>query len=438
MKKNKSKLILTVSLTMWLTFPVFAQVSISSPYSRYGLGELNFSKTSFLSSMSGTSVGLMGTNIINYSNPASYSAFREKSFLFDASALIYPRILKNDQTTEQTLFASLNNLQFAFPLAPKWGISLGVFPYSSIGYKLKNEEIIDSVGIVNYAYEGWGGLNTFYIGTGLEVVDGLSVGANMNYYFGNIDRVRIAVFDTTGFLNSRLTNKVNISDVNFNIGLQYRILFNKITESDGIKQKTFSGYSLTLGLNGGNAASLNAKENILAEQMTGSTPYATALDTVSFIENRKTAVNLPLSLSGGVFLEKQHRWMAGVDLNWQKWSDYSANGIQDSLQNTLRISAGGAIYPKEKPTGGMLQRSVVLLGAHYYNNYLELKNTPLTQYGISFGLAMPVRRTGTSLQISLELGKTGTTTNNLIEETYGKLRIGVSISETWFHRRKYD
>lgn len=438
MKKNIKILLLITGFFTLLTLPVLSQTSISSPYSRYGLGELNFGKSPLMSTMGGTSLGLRGKHMINYTNPASYSAFQTKTFLFDASALFYPRILKNDEVSEQTLFASLNNLQFAFPLAEKWGVSFGVFPYSNIGYNLKQEVAIDSIGIVNYTYEGWGGLNTFYLGTGVEIIDGLSVGVNMNYFFGNIDRTRIADFDSIGFLNTRLTNKVNISDVNFNFGLQYRIRFNKTSVLDGMKVKEFSGYNLTIGVNGGNSSSLNAKESILAERMTGSTTHSSALDTVEFIKDKKTTVMMPLNIGGGLFFEKENRWMAGLDVNWQNWSEYSYQGIQDSLKNSLRISVGGAFFPKEKPTSNMIKRSTFLLGAHYYNNYLELKNTPLTQYGISFGLSMPVRRTGTALQISFELGKTGTTTNKLIEETYGKLKIGVSITEKWFYRRKYD
>jgi len=127
-----------------------------------------------------------------------------------------------------------------------------------------------------------------------------------------------------------------------------------------------------------------------------------------------------------------------LDMEWQKWSDFTFTEITDSLKDSRRISAGGCFTPKEKPVSTMLSRSTILWGVHYYQNHLELKNTPLNQLGISFGISMPIRQTGTTLQISLEMGKAGTTNSNLIEETYGKLRIGVSVTERWFYRRKYD
>jgi hypothetical protein len=415
-----------------------AQTTINSPYSRYGLGELNFDYNAYFTSMAGTSVAFRNPNVINYSNPASYSAFSQQTFLFDGGALFYPRILKNDFTTEQSLFAGLNNLQFAFPVMKNWGVSFGLFPYSNIGYKLKDEHELDSIGKVNYIYEGWGGLNTFYFGTGTVIFKGLSAGINADYNFGNITKRRVAVFDTTGFTNTRIRNKVNVSDIHFNVGLQYKIKFQKKECIDDIVIKQYSGYNMTLGLNVANSTKLNVKESILAEHFAGQNPDAISRDTVKFVENIQNSITLPLHISGGVFFEKDNRWLTGAEVQWQKWGDYTFLGITDSLKNSLRFSLGGALFAKEKPTSNMLKRATVLFGVHYYRNHLELKQTQLNHYGISFGLSMPVRRTGTALNISIEAGRSGTTKNNLIEETYGKIKIGIIINEKWFYRSKYE
>jgi len=429
-KQKNLRNLLLISL-LFSAVSINAQTRIWSPYSRYGVGELNFSNSTYISSMGGTAFGFRNPYTINFANPASYSGIGAQSFLFDGGVLFSPRILNTDDASETTLFSSLSHLIFAFPATKKWGFSLGLVPYSSIGYKINSSEHIDSIGKVNYTYEGWGGLNSFYIGTAYEIFKGFSVGMNANYYFGNIERKRIAIFDTTGFRNSRITNKINVSDIHLVAGLQYQIHFNnKIEEKPG--------YNLTFGLSGGNGTLLNATQNVLAVHFAGDNIFAAAKDTVLNTTGEKSGIKLPLHIGGGIYFEQERKWMTGLDVEWQKWSDYSSFGSNDSLTNSLRISIGGGIMPKARATATMLSRTHFLWGAHFYSNYLELKNTSLNQYGISFGFAMPIRSSNTTLQLSFEIGKTGTKENKLIEETYGKFKLGVSISEKWFYKRKYD
>jgi hypothetical protein len=431
MNKQKTLRNLLLISLFFSAVSVNSQTRIWSPYSRYGIGELNFSNSTYISSMGGTSFGFRNPHTINFVNPASYSGIGSRSFLFDGGALFSPRILATEDASETTFFSSLSHITFAFPITTKWGFSFGLVPYSSIGYKINTSESIDSIGNVNYTYEGWGGLNSFYAGTAYELFKGFSVGMNMNYYFGNIERKRIAIFDSTGFTNSRITNKINVSDIHLVAGLQYQIHLKNKTEEK-------PGYLITLGLSGGNTTLLNASQNILAVHFAGTNVFAAAQDTILNIAGEKSEIEFPLHVGGGIYFEQEKRWMTGMDVEWQKWSDYTSFGSNDSLTNSIRISAGGGFIPKAKANPNMLNQTHILWGAHFYTNYIELKNTPLNQYGISFGFAMPIRSSNTTLQLSFEIGKTGTKENNLIEETYGKFKLGVSISEKWFYKRKYD
>lgn len=432
------KITLTFFFSTLLILGTTAQTRIWSPYSRYGIGELSFTNTPFLDAMGGTSSAYRSNYHINFNNPASYSAFEKQTFLFDGAVLAYPRISENETTSAQSLYSGMSHLTFGFPATPKWGFSFGLIPYSSVGYNITNTETIDSIGDVDYVYEGWGGVNNFYMGTGYEFLPGLSAGVNMNYYFGKIERRRLAYFDTTGFTNSRLSNKINISDIHFVFGLQYNKQFSHKIEKDGIIVREPNGYDLTIGLSGGNSSSLKAKQTILSENFAGTNPLSFARDTILYIQNERFEINMPLAFGGGASIRKAGRWMFGVDGQWQNWSEYTFMGVSDSLTNSIRVSAGGWFIPSEKPNSGILRRTTWLFGTHYYSNYLELKNSPLVQYGISFGMSMPVRRTRTALNLSFEVGRTGTTDNQLIEETYGKIKIGVNISERWFTKRKFD
>ena len=81
-----TKIIFILSLIALVAIlPSKAQTSGSnSPYSRYGWGNLSEEAQGFNKGMAGTGLGARGRSILNYQNPASYSAIDSITFLFDA------------------------------------------------------------------------------------------------------------------------------------------------------------------------------------------------------------------------------------------------------------------------------------------------------------------------------------------------------------------
>ena len=77
-------------------------------------------------------------------------------------------------------------------------------------------------------------------------------------------------------------------------------------------------------------------------------------------------------------------------------------------------------------------------GLYYGTDYLNIYNTPLPVYGVTVGGTLPFRRTFSSLHMALDIGRLGTTTNSLIQETYVRFSLGVSFNSKWFIPRKYD
>ena len=59
---------------------ISAQTSTSSPYSRFGLGELNNNSFPVYSSLGGASSAYAESNIINFNNPATYSFINSNTF----------------------------------------------------------------------------------------------------------------------------------------------------------------------------------------------------------------------------------------------------------------------------------------------------------------------------------------------------------------------
>src|SRR5690554_257533 len=60
-----------------------SQNRTSSPFSRYGMGELNPQGFSRNQAMGGTGIGLRSAGYLNNMNPASYSALDSMSFFFE-------------------------------------------------------------------------------------------------------------------------------------------------------------------------------------------------------------------------------------------------------------------------------------------------------------------------------------------------------------------
>jgi hypothetical protein len=57
---------------------------------------------------------------------------------------------------------------------------------------------------------------------------------------------------------------------------------------------------------------------------------------------------------------------------------------------------------------------------------------------VTLGFGLPVGNGFSSATIGLEYGKKGTKNNNLLEENYFNVSIGLSFSDKWFVKRKYN
>ena len=78
------------------------------------------------------------------------------------------------------------------------------------------------------------------------------------------------------------------------------------------------------------------------------------------------------------------------------------------------------------------------MGGRYNKTYLNLRNNQLTETSLTLGLGLPINRTNTFYNFSMEIGKKGTTEDNLIKEQFIRFTFGVTFKGIWFVKRKYD
>ena len=65
---------------------LFAQNNTSSPFSRFGYGELNDNVPIAYRGMGGVGIGMRSNKVINPAQPASYTSVDTTTFMFDVAA----------------------------------------------------------------------------------------------------------------------------------------------------------------------------------------------------------------------------------------------------------------------------------------------------------------------------------------------------------------
>jgi hypothetical protein len=482
--KLKSFLLVLVLHILCLSGNTVSAQSTSSPYSRYGIGDVNNRVFGQGYSMGATSTVLQNDTVaakgptpllfINASNPASYANTYQTTAEL---GLNYNRMrLQSEDSRKNVNTASFGYVAVALPLKKWGGASFGLIPFSSVGYNLVDAQEIPNVGTVDYTYTGSGGMSQAYFGLAFKPLYGLpkmfrnsdkylrlkkegnnakiikimrrkkslaslAFGANASYLFGNIQNERTSVFSTSSTFNTRTTNTTRFSDMYFDYGMQYAHTIDSIRGRD-LKENV----QLLFGATFAAQTDVNAKIDSLAVTYFHSQAgYDVVKDTVEFVEGHKGTVTLPLSFSVGIGFKKGTRWTVAADFGMQNWSSYQAFNQTQGLKNSMRFSLGAQYVPDIQAVGikNYLKRINYRFGGRYAITALELKNSQLTEYALTLGIGLPV---GTNYQlksfsmvnIGVELGQRGTTLNGLVQEQFFRATLGFTINDRWFLKTKYD
>ena len=423
-KSNSLRSLIILCLFL-LNLTLFSQIRIVSPYSRFGIGDLSPNNNAWNLSMGELSIGARSPYHVNYGNPASYSAFDSLSFVFEGGFTGQFVTLQSDFQTVNRNYASLGYLLFGMPVNRWWKTSLGLVPFSDVGYSVVNYEE-QSVGTVARLYEGSGGISRLYWGNSFQFLKHFSVGANISYLFGSMDReARVLFPDSVYSMNIKELYHVTMNDLYFNFGAQFRTR---------IKNDLF----LNLGVVYSPTLSMAAKTDIFAATfLINSSGVEAPRDTLVAATDYKGRIIIPMMIGGGFTFEKTDKWNIGVDYKWQQWEKFRAFDQSDSLVNSWQVNVGGEIIPKVDNYTNYLARVHYRLGFNYGKTYLHLRGQDLNEYAITFGLGLPLRGMRTMLNLGGEYGVRGTTSQKLIRESYFKLIVGFSIYERWFVKRKY-
>ncbi len=415
-----------------MTLPAFAQVNTYSPYSRFGLGELNKPGFTQNRSMGGAGIAIRSNKIINLVNPASYSALDSMSFIFDFGLTGSSTTYKTEDLNSSLTNMNLDHLAIGFTIAPWWKASAGITPFSSVGYKIIDQQSDPDLGLVDYFFEGNGGLNRFYLGTSVMLFKKLSLGVNLSNLFGYIQNAQNVRFPGQGtYSETYADERLVIRDMLLNFGMQYHEVFN-------------DKYFFTLGAIYDKKTALSAERTSLYQNSFPGNAFALNDSTVinpGFVlkkEDDQGDIIYPSRYGAGLSFGIHKKLVLTGEYQLQNWSESSIMGENDSLVNSNSMNFGVEYTPNPEAFRGYHNRVHYRLGGYYSNSYLRIRGEQLKDYGITFGVGLPFRGTKTTFNLGVVLGQRGTTDNSLVKENYGIINLSFTLHDFWFFKRKFD
>lgn len=402
-----------------------AQSSSNSPYTRYGFGELSDQQFGNGKAMGGISYGLRNGLQINAGNPASYTAVDSLTFIFDAGLSLQNANFKEGDIKVNAKNSSLDYIAMQFRLWKRMGMTAGFLPYSTVGYNMTQVKNINKDEFGNvlesyHTYTGEGGLQQIFVGLGYKVFDNLSIGANLSYLYGDIKYSSVTAFNQDNAFSSVRTHMISISDYKLDLGLQYT---QQIAPKHVVNVGAVYSYGHDVKGKGYYYTETYNSESVLQTQ-TG--------DTI------RNAFSIPHTFGVGLTYVYNDQLTVGVDYTLQKWADCKYFNKEDQYSDRSKISLGAEYLPNYNGRK-YTERIRYRVGAHYAEPYAKVDGKEgAREYGLSFGLGLPIFRSRSILNISGQYVKVSPKVKGMLEENYLRLNIGLTFNERWFMKWKVE
>ncbi|MDR0438273.1 MAG: outer membrane protein transport protein [Bacteroidales bacterium] len=381
--------------------------------------------------MGGLSVGLTGTSNLSVKNPASYLNLDSLRVMFEVSlqatySRLHEKQLNSELISANTNSVSLGQISFAFPITSWLKSSFGLVPTSNMSYHVLREipdpDSIPKIGKYELHHYGNGGFSQVFLGLAAGT-SRVSVGANANYQFGSFTRTaELAFRDTvlTAPSGTRQNNYIEAAGFSWDLGLQYRHPLN-------------NSYQLGFGFTYTPKSNLNASRNRQILSVGNHIP-----DTISGGDTEKGTLQMPDRYAFGLSFERLNRWVIAAEYSAVNFKNYREFSERDpNLSNAYTFRAGMELKGR-RLDNDFLNRLTYRVGYHYGTNYIIFDDREIKQFGVSFGVGVPIRRSFTRVDFAVEIGRKGRVDAGQIQENYGRIVIGLSAFDRWFMRPKFD
>ena len=429
-KINMNKFIGCLVLSALTTMPVFAQSGTNSPYSQYGLGDLADEGVGFNKGMGGVGYAFRKGNEVNPMNPASYASIDSVTMIFDGGLSGQITNFKEGGCKLNAKSGGFDYVTGAFRLFRHVGVTFGVMSYSNIGYSYSSSERPEGMTTdMVYKYSGDGGLNQLFVGMGFQILKSLSVGFNVGYLWGDMERT--VKTSTSSSINTLYREyNASISNYKLDFGIQYT-------------QPVSAKDNLTLGAVFSPGHKLNAD------------PYCREINANSSILKSDTTtytitngLELPTTIGVGLAINHDQRLRVGADFRYQKWGSidfpaFSGNSYSlrsGLLKDSYKFNVGAEWIPNPRSTRSVFHHIRYRLGAGYTTPYYYINGQDGPKdLQLSLGIGVPIMNAYNNrsfLNVSAQWQHRSA--DNLITENTFRLNIGITFNERWFSKMKVE
>lgn len=407
------KFLVLVSLMAGTSCGLFA--GDGSIYSSFGVGEILTFSGNRSAAMGGTGVASLTDGYINGLNPAGLGQISRTQYAGDFQ---YQGYALNDGSG--ATFLSSGNFQsagLAFPVYSDYGIAFAfsITPFSRRAYAVTDNET--NAGIVQ-SFSGNGGLSSAQFSFSFSPVQDLYFGVTTHYLFGNFDDVQKLQYDSVGYFTTDADKNISMNGFAFTLG--------------GV----FAGADKALGL------SKEKHMNIGATLFSG-TSLASAEQTFQNFSTSQETTNvssgstkIPLGFALGLEYDLRDRVIFTGDAQFQQWSQFTYMGVHpQEIQNSMRFGVGAEFLPSKTLAEPYYRQVTYRAGGYVNESYLKINGQSVNEFFITGGIGVPIFFAPGSegrINIGLEYGIRGSTSNGLERDSITRLTISLTGSDTWF------
>jgi len=409
-----------------------------TPYSIFGVGDLASPGTAYNKSMGGVGIASRSHRFINPMNPAAVTARDSLAFMADYSLLQDNKIFRQGDMRSASNTFNVADCIISFPIWRSSAVMVGIMPYSDTGYgygySLQDKSIVGHTGNVNYLAAGSGSIYQVFAAAGVTFWKRLSLGAEVIYHFGKIEKVFQESFSDASYNGAMNGHILQLSATAGKFGIQY-------------EQPLGSKSSVTLGATYKTAARLSG--NIESYRYSTGTAASDTLDYRSGIPGN---VSLASEKGIGLCFRYEDKFMAEFDYTRSDWrptgidkregmtgnqtTGTGRSSFQAALSESYRI--GFEYVPNRSDIRYYYKKIAYRAGAYWKRDYFYIDQNPVSAYGLTIGATLPVFRMYNGITLGMDFGRRGSIKNNMIRETYFNVSVGFNLFDIWFIKNKYD
>ena len=406
-----------------------------SPYSVYGIGDISKEGTAFNKSMGGVGIATRNRRFINYLNPAAVTARDSLAFMADFGLAQKNTVFsQGDMKSVKNTF-NIYDFVMSFPIWRSSAFMVGITPFSDIGYDFskieEDKDIIGNTGNITYNSYGTGSVYQLFFGAGATFWKKVSVGAEVIYYFGNLDKITNMNYSNSSYRSVNTGSELMVRGVTGKFGLQY-------------EQKLGGNVSMVVGATYRMGTNMKgyATNYRYANQSSVTDTLKHSIDTLG-----AGNVRFGDELGIGIAVRGGEKWSAEfnyVRSDWRKSGMDTAPGFsaigEQAFSSTVSQSfrAGFEIVPNRNDIRYYLKQCAYRAGVYYDQAYYKLSGHNVNSVGITLGVTLPVFRWYNGLSLGVDIGQRSSKRNDMIRERYAMFVIGFNIHDIWFRKIQYQ